>query len=623
MQLEDQDRWWADKKRDRHAPLFAMVDHLETQNLAHRDDVRFHMELASNFNVAGRGHDAAGARHRAGNKMRYNLTRSAVDTGASLILSSRTVPIAMTVDGDYQLARTAERWTRAIQGQMYSLRVFEHAADIGMDGLETGSGVCIGYVELDEKDKPHPTIDRCLPNELMVDQVDGLYRAPRSLYRQRLMARDAAMALWPKFEVQLRTAGGPSPRQFIDMFIRQDNKADFVRVVEAWHLPSGPGKKDGRHTIAVDNATLRDEVYTADTFPIVVYRYAERRMGFWGQGLVERVTPAQIRLSELQQAKRNMQQLCSNPYMMCEENSGVQFEDMTNSPGQMVKYRGAMPQLVVFEGTPADLSAEEAQIKQEVWEQEGFASSIQSGDVNKGLSSARAVRAADDVASRRHVMPIRLVEQMYLDFVKLIEQLNDQCAEIDKNYTVIGRYRSGGKSWIKADKWTDIKMPATDVSVNVFPISALPTTPQGQWSALEEMTQAGMVGKNMAADLMQSPDLDAFTAMATSNIDLTRYQIDQMLDGVPTLPIPQQFWQDPAESPQLATQAMLIAYRMQAPMEIIELFENYLAHAKMLIEGPQQQAPATNVAAAALDPAAQAAAALSAQQGAAPMPMAA
>jgi hypothetical protein len=445
------------------------------------------------------------------------------------------------------------------------------------------------------------------------------------MYRSRLMPRESAIALWPKFEAQIRCAGGPSPRQFIDMFIRQDNRADFVRIVEAWHLPSGPGKKDGRHVIAIDNADLRVEPYVADRFPLVVYRYVERRIGFWGQGLVERVTPAQVRLSELQQAKRDMQRLCSNPYMMIEENSNVSYDDMTNMPGQQVKYRGTAPMLVVFEGTPGDLSAEEAQIKQEVWEQEGFASSIQQGETNKALSSARAVRAADDVASRRHIMPIRLVEQMYLDFVQLIEMLNDQCAAIDPDYTVIGRYRSGGKSWIKADKWTEIKLPATDVSVNVFPISALPTTPQGQWSALEEMTQAGMIGKNMAAELMQAPDMDAFASMATSNIDLTRYQIDQMLDGIPTLPIPQQLMQDPAESPQLVIQAMLIAYRMNAPDQVIQLFEDYLAHCKTLIEGNAPPAP-MNVAPAALDAnaanAAQMAAAMP-QPGAAPMPVAA
>ncbi|HYC53629.1 MAG TPA: hypothetical protein VEL28_01650, partial [Candidatus Binatia bacterium] len=265
-------------------------------------------------------------------------------------------------------------------------------------------------------------------------------------------------------------------------------------------------------------------------------------------------------------------------------------------------------------------------IKQEVWEQEGFAAMLAQGETNKGLSSARAVRAADDVASRRHVMPIRLYEQLFLDFANLIADLNDQCAAIDPNYTVLGRYRAGRRTWIKADKWTDLRLPGRQredgkggmVQPTVFPISALPTTPQGMWSTLEEMTQAGMVGRNMALDLQQMPDLDAYDSLTNSNLDLTRWQIDRMLDGIPELPIPQQFIQDPTESPTLVVQAMLVAYRQQAPEQVINAFEAYLAYAKQLIEGDQMAAPTGTPAPAALSPEAAAAAQLAMQGQALP-----
>lgn len=605
-----QEYWWK-VKANIHAPLSSMVSYLQATNRGLREDARFYMELTSNFNVGSNGCDTNGMRRASGSKMRHNLCQASVDTGASLILMQRTVPIWTTVD-DFKLARVAERRTRAIQGQFHKLDVFDLAVDIGIDALQTGTGFALGYVDRgpDGKSKPKPVIERVLPNEILVDSVDGQYRAPRSIYRIKLIAREQLMALYPAKAAQLRTAGGPTERDYIDFFIRRDNKADFVRVYEAWHLPSWNSMKDGRHVIATDNVDLRDEVYTADVFPLVAYRYAQRRMGYFGQGLVERACPAQIRLSELQQAKRDMQRLCSNPYMMIEQNSGVQFTDMTNMPGQMVKYQRTMPQLVVFEGTPGDLSQEEAQIKQELWEQEGFSQMMQQGEVNKGLASGRAVRAADDVASRRHVQPIRLFESLYLDFTKLLETLNDQCAEIDPNYTVIARYRAGGKSWVKEDRWLDLALPET-ASCNVFPISALPSTPAGMWSALEEMTVAGMVGKNMAMDLMQAPDIQAFDTMVNSNLDLTRHQIDHMLDGIPELPIPQQFFQDPAESPLLVTQALLVAYRMAAPPEIIELFETYLAHARMLVEGDQTQA--LTQAPAALNQAAMNAATVAAQ----------
>jgi hypothetical protein len=608
--------WWWRAQRDVHGPLSAMVSYLEETNRGLREDARFAIDLCSNFNPAGNGMDSRGAQRQAGGKMRCNLVQSAVDTGSSLILQQRTVPMAVTNDGDYDLHRRTERWTRAIQGQYYSLNVFDLAADIGVDALQTGTGFAIGYVDRDIGDKPIPVLERVLPNEILVDSVDGQYRTPRSIYRQKLISREVLKALYPKIAAQINVAGGPSPRNYIDMFIRQDNRADFVRVFEAWHLPSKPGAGDGKHAICTDNCDLRVEAYTPDVFPLVAYRYAQRRVGYFGQGLVERVTPAQIRLSELQQSKRDMQRLCSNPYMMVEENSGVSFDDMSNMPGQMVKYQRTMPQLVVFEGTPGDLSNEESQIKAEVWEQEGFSSSLQQGEVNKSLSSGRAVRAADSVASRRHVMPIRLFEQLYMDFAVLIASLNDQCAAIDPSYTVCGRYRSGKKTWIKEDLWTDIALPKKGVHVNVFPISALPTTPEGMWSALEELTQAGMIGKSAALDLMQLPDIASWDTLENANYDLTRWQIDRMLDGFQELPIPQQIVQNPSESAQLVTQAMLVAYRMQAPMGVMQLFEDYLVHLKSLAEKPE---PVISTAPAALDQNAAAAAQLAMAGGAPPV----
>lgn len=612
--------WWDAERsgRPRHQDIMPHVNYLEQQNRGLREDAVFHMMLVSNFSPTGNGEDGNYWRWRAGGqRMRCNLTASACDTAAGLILQGRTVPFWLTNDGDFQLSRVAEQRSRAIQGQFHKLGVFDLCADVGVDALQTGTGHLLGYVERDERGRPQPKLERILPNEILVDAVDGQYRDPRSIYRQKLISREQLMALYPKHREKLKDAGGPTPANYVDLFIRRDNRADFVRVVEAWHLPSGKGKNDGRHTICTDNCDLVDEPYNKPRFPIRTYRYVERRVGYWGQGLVERVTPAQVRLSELQQAKRDMQRLCSNAYWVTHRNANVTWEDLTNLPGQQLEWDGQVPPaMVVFEGTPGDLSMEEAQIKQEVWEQEGFAGSITQGEVNKGLSSARAVRAADDVASRRHVMPTRLYENLYLEVTQLIEDLNDECAEIDPNYSVTARYRSGRKVWLKNTKWTELKLPEGAAQINVFPISALPTTPMGMWSALEEMIQAGMVGRNMAMDLQQLPDVSQYEQLENSSLDFTRWQIDMILDGTPdVLPVP---FQDIALAKTLATQCRLMALRSGAPEEIDELFEIYLAHCKNLEELAN---PAPVAAPIAMNPAAQAAAAMNAQAApAAPMP---
>ena len=130
--------WWRALPGASHLDLTSTVKYLSSQNRALREHTRFFMELASNFSVSGNGcENLAWFGRASGGKMRRNLCSSACDTAASLILQNRTVPMWVTSDGDFKLARVAERRTRAIQGQFYQHDVFSLAADIGQDALQT------------------------------------------------------------------------------------------------------------------------------------------------------------------------------------------------------------------------------------------------------------------------------------------------------------------------------------------------------------------------------------------------------------------------------------------------------------------------------------------------------
>ena len=74
---------------------------------------------------------------------------------------------------------------------------------------------------------------------------------------------------------------------------------NLVQVVEAWHLPSADGEEDGRHTIAVSNATLLDERYEENEHAFVILRFMKKQVGFLGQGLGETIAPIQNELNTL------------------------------------------------------------------------------------------------------------------------------------------------------------------------------------------------------------------------------------------------------------------------------------------------------------------------------------
>lgn len=612
--------WWdKDKKGDKLAQAVTrMAAHTHEQCRALREDTRFYMDLCSNSNTAANETYtflANGQRWGWNKKMRQNIVQSGVDTWCSLVAHGRTAPIFLTSLGDFSLSRKAEQRSRVLQAQFYDLQAYRLVPEQARDAAEVGTGFIFGCVR---NGKPH--LERVLPNELSVDDFDGRYRKPRGLFRTHFPPREMLRAWCPKADKDaIDKASGPNEHDLLEFNLRKDSMSDRVRVVEAWHLPSAPGAKDGRHVICTDKGVLVDEPWKRERFPFTRYAYAERRIGFFGQGLAERLCGAQIQTNEINDVIRDCQRLLSNALVWSEIDDDIEWEDLTNLPGQHIKSR-VPPQLLRWEATPGDLVAERREIKDQAWEQEGIAASTISGDgPSPGVESGRAIRAEDDVRSRRHIDPIhRLETDGYMDLTMLICDLNDDCAELDPEYVVTGRARIGRQTFLRTSKWKELTLPDGDVRIQMFPMSALPTTVQGKFAAVDEWIQGGFVSKPQALDLMEFPDIDAWQQLENSNLDLVRWQIERILDlkeGEPgELPIENQLLPLAAK---IVNEAFLVAYRMQAPDHVLRAFQDYLAYVKTLQEklAAEQAAQQQAMAPAALNPNAAAAAQLAAQQG--------
>ena len=610
--------WWdADKDGVGHA-VTRMADSIVQQQRAQREDTRFYMDLCSNSNTAGNDTYALlsnGRRWGWDRKMRQNICAAGVDTASSLIAQNRTAPMYLTSLGDFTLSRKAEQRSRVLHSQFYDLGLYRIMPEVWRDAAETGTGHIFGCVR-----NGLPRIERCLPNEVLVEDMDGRYREPRSMYRVHFPAREQLKKLYKKrstASTAISASGGPSAHDFIDFNLRTDSCVDRVRVVEAWHLPSVTGGDDGRHVVCTDKGVLVDEPWTRDRFPFVRVAYMERRIGYYGQGLAERLAGSQIQLNELNDTIRDCQRLLSNAMVWMDENDDGAWEDLTNMPGQAYRSR-VPPQLLRWEATPGDLFRERQVIKEDAFDQEGLSAPMISGDgASPGVSSGRAIRAEDDVRSRRHIDPTRRLEFAYLDATQLISDLNDECAELDPEYVVTGRARFGRQTFLRTSKWKELELPDGDVRVNMFPMAALPTTVQGKFAAVDEWIQGGFVSRPQALDLMEFPDIDAWQQLENANIDLVRWQIERLVDlgedAPPDLPIENQ---DLPMAVKLVNQAFLVAYRMQAPPHVQLGFQTYLSYAKQLMdklaaeESAAAQPPPEAMGPAALDPNAAAAAQL-------------
>lgn len=565
--------WW--REDEAHGDVFARLNFLSDQNREMRLDNLLYLNIQANWNVDGSGGYGPVYWRTAQRKIRRNVCAAALDTAASLIAANRTIPSYQTTNGDFSVARKAQGKARVIHAQMWKLGAFDLGVDAFYDGGCVGTGFTHGCVDPRTK---KPRLIRGNPNSLFVDAAEG--REPRTIMWVHFVAREVLLANHKSFKRELEESTGATAQDFEDFFIREDNRADLVKVVEAWHLPSADGEKDGKHVICVSNATLVDEPYTRTRFPFAFYHYARRRAGFFGQGLLERTLPAQIRIAELQQVIDRCQDLASNAVWLVEQNSNVGEMEITNLEGSIISYQRTKPELVVWSGTPMDLKSEIQEISEYLFEQEGLSPGMVGGElVQKGLGSARAVRAADDVASRRQVIPTRWLESYYLQVAQMLEDLNDDCAEIDPNYMVRGYTRAGRQQFWTSEKWADLQIPDSDCTLTVMSMSATPTTPQGRMAAVEEYIAGGFMSKPVALQLMEFPDIDAWQSLETADLDLVEWQIERLLDGYQELPIPNQ---DRALAKDLVNKAYLVAYRMQAPFAILDAMLDFIAHADAL-----------------------------------------
>lgn len=517
--------WYLAEKNKSHKTLYQTVSQIRSKQISYREEFKHFQRLYHNYNTTATGGYYAFANGR----LRFNVVAAMVDTAASILCANRPVPFFQTSLGNWGLQRKAKRRGAVVASQYFDLGVFDIGPKVIYDGLIGGLGVVRGYVD---PATGVPKLERVRPLALVMDHDEAINGNPRNAYLIHLVDREVLQAMYPRAKAALEKADGPGPMDRADFDLRRDTvTADQVVVIESWHLPSIEGWDDGRHVIAASNVTLVDEKYEKQRFPLATYQGWRFRDGYVGVGLAERCASEQAEINEIVAHRQALRQLGTNAFVGLEANSQVTPEQVTNLPMQVYRYNETPPIFHQFDAVPPGLAQEIDAIVQRILFREGLTESTVEGAKQSGASSAVAIRATDDIQSRRQLLPIREVESFYMQVGQLICDLNDECAEEDKNYAVTMRVRKARTTFLQSSQWTELDIPQKDVRCQVFPISAMPTTPQGKWSASDEWVQRGWIDKGFAMELMQFPDLDAFASLETAELDLTCSDLESILDG--------------------------------------------------------------------------------------------
>lgn len=596
--------WYTAERGKVYTAVAGTVNSIKTQQSLPRLDMMHFLDLYSLGNVAGMGRSLsdlsasyiwnASGYARGYRGARFNICKAACDSAHSMIAASPSVPIYITSGTNLSVVRKAARRTKVLQSQV-NLLAMSASREAYLTACKTGTGCIFGYLDEDDMPKLEPVN----PLELIIDQYDGYYRQPRSITREKYVHREVLAEMYPSKRHQIENMAGVVPDYVSRFMLTGVDTESMVTVWESWH--KAPSKnKPGRHTITCTACDLLDEPWSEDDYPFAFVRYKNREQGFFGEGLCESAREAQVRINKMIYRVAKAQDLASNLLIFnpMGENA-LEGRWLTNEIGLVFDYDPTLgpPSMIKWEGTLIDLQQQIETEFERLLVVEGLSQSQVSGEgAGKGLSSGVAVRAQDDVMSRRLVNQIELFQQFNMDVAKLIERLNDRALMKNPDYEARGYSQSAGVHFLQTSRWGELALEEGEACLNIMPMNLMPTTPAGKWAAVSEWLESGFLDKQGAMKLLQFPSIDETALLETAQMDLCLWQLEKALDGEMVLPEERQ---DLNLCIQLATKVWARAQMMDPGPDVQYAFDEYLAHAQTLLDAAQKAAAAAAAAASA------------------------
>lgn len=449
----------------------------------------------------------------------FNLIQSAADTLISRISQSRPSPVFLTDNGDYKERNLAKKLNNFIQGEFFHNKAYEKAAIALRDAMVTGTGCLHIYEGQDHK----VALERVLITELFVDPSEAMYGEPKQLYRVKLIDRQTLAEMFPDHKAFVRDAS----QAFVNEDQGNETVSDLVMVVESWHLRSGPDATDGRHAIVCSSGVLLDEDYNKDKFPFVFLHYADRMLGFWGQGLAEQLMGTQMEINSLLMTISRSIKLVGVPRVFVEEGSKVTGAGFNNDVGTIIKYRGMKPLYEVAPSVHPELYAQLQRLIDYGYQQCGVSMLQASSQKPAGLNSGEAIRSYDDISTDRFASLARRYDTLFIDLAYQIVDLAQEIAERDGEYATV----YPGKNGVKKIDLPEASMLKNPFVIQCFNMSSLPRDPAGRMQKITEMITSGMITIKEGRRLLDYPDLEQMEMLANASEERIFQALDQIVES--------------------------------------------------------------------------------------------
>jgi hypothetical protein len=155
------------------------------------------------------------------------------------------------------------------------------------------------------------------------------------------------------------------------------------------------------------------------------------------------------------------------------------------------------------------------------------------------------------------------------------------------------------RSVLEQIDWADVDMEDDRFELDIQPASLLTMSPSARLQAVTELAQVGQLDKTEVRYLLNHPDVEASTDMATADFKMCQKVEEQLLDGEVVVPEPFYNLDLHLRRIQLLYQMVQVDYD-DVPEEILANIRSYISQCKSLAE----QAMQAGVQQAPVDPAA-------------------
>lgn len=459
-------------------------------------------------------------------RVTLNVAKACVDTAGSKIAKNRPRPLFLTARGTEGQKLRAKKLTQYMDGVFHDAKVYQTSQMAFRDAGIFGTG----FVKvLSDRERKKITVERVLPDEIIVDDNESIYGTPRTLYHRRFMDRALVLALWGsedttegkelRQKIETCEAGGGQMRPNIT------DQSDMLYVVEAWHLASGANVGDGKHVIAISSATLVEDEYKRNYFPVLPFYWTKPVIGFYGSGIIEEIAGLQLEINKLLRDIQQGQHRVCNPQIWIENSTHVS-KPITNEIGSINRYTGKPPTFYAPSAFSSEVYNHVWNIYKRAFEIVGISELSATLKKPAGLESRAALREYNDIETERFALTGQDWETFHMSIADMIIDESKELFESEKALSV----NVPGKKFLETINWKDVDMDRDDYVMDTYPTALLPNTPSGKLDRVQDMIDMGLLDTDEAKSLLDYPDVEGVMSLETASRDALSFILDDICE---------------------------------------------------------------------------------------------